>query len=307
MNQTKFNTTTAQEIWQLTCFIFHNHSVDILILQIYNIFTALAITTSNVALLYKLSKKKHETRTDKIFIILSCSDIGVGLFSIPVISLELFICGHGFVGAMFSLIWYFSACFPHSFSWTLIIIITLDRVLIITKAHVYKKYVTMKVLYWVIILCLLSTFIVMTLFIIEINFKQNLHVMFYIVLSAELCFILITITAHVYLFHFVQSKSRKIANKRYGRINFNKKLMITIAYIYLCLLVFTLPHFLWMFISFSVHLSNKRMWINLNYWTTMLIFSNSYANSFIILYRSRGNHKVTRENKREPIEHKEDR
>ena len=90
----------------------------------------------------------------------------------------------------------------------------------------------MKLLYMVIILCLLLTFTEMTLFIIEINLKQNSHVMFYIVVSAELCFIFITIMAHVYLFHYVQSKSWKLANKRHGEINFDKKLMMTITYTY---------------------------------------------------------------------------
>ena len=189
MNQTKFKTFKAQEIGQLTCLVFHNHSVDLLILQIYSIFTASAIVPSNAVLLHKLSKKKQKTRNDKMFIILSCSDIGVGLFSIPVISLKLFICDHGFVGTMFNLVWHFSVIFPYAFSWTLTIIIVLDRVLIITEAHVCKKYITMKVLYWVMILCLLLTFTMMTLYIIEINFKRNSHVMFYIAVSAELCFI----------------------------------------------------------------------------------------------------------------------
>ena len=299
MNQTKFNTTTTQETLHLTCLILHNHFIDLLMIQIYNIFIALAIVTSNAVLLHKLSKKKQKTRTDKIFIILSCSDIGVGLFSTPVISLELFLCGHVFVSTMFNLVWHFSAYFPPYFSWTLIIIITLDRALIITKAHVYKNYITMKVLYWVIIFCLLLTFTVTTLFITEINLKRNSHVMFYIVVSAELCFIFITITANVYLFHFVRSKSRKIAKKRHGGINFNKNLIITITYICLCLLLFTSPHFLGLFISISIQLPNERIYVNLKYWTAMLLFSNSYANAFIILYRSRGNYKVTRENKRE--------
>ena len=296
MNQTKFNTTTTQETLYVTCLGSHNHSVDLLILQIYVVFTALAIVTSNVVLLYRLSKKKQKMRADKIFIMLSCSDIGVGLFSIPVMSLELFICDHGYVG-MSSVVWDFSAHFPYSLSWTLTIIIALDRVLIVTKGQVYKKYITMKVLYWVIIICLLLTFTMTTLFALEKHSKRNSHIIFYAIASVELCFICVTIVSHVYLFHFVRSKSRKVAKKRHGGIKFDKKLMMTITYIYLCLLVFTLPHFVWMFISFSVHLSNRRMWINLNYWDAMLIFSNSYANAFIILYRSHGNSKVTRENK----------
>ena len=188
----------------------HNHSVDLLILQIYTIFTALAIVTSNAVLLYKLSKKKQKTRTDKIFIILSCSDIGVGSFSIPLISLQL----------LYVIMVLFMLCFPWfgifqdpfltSF---LSIIITLDRALILTKAHVYKKYITMKVLNRVIILLLLFTSGMTTFFIIEVNFERNSHVMSYIVASVQLCVIFITIMAHVYLFHYVRSKSLKLANK----------------------------------------------------------------------------------------------
>ena len=58
----------------------------------YIIFTALVIITSNAVLLQKLLKKKQKTRADKIFIMLSCSDTGAGLFSIPMMSLELFTC-----------------------------------------------------------------------------------------------------------------------------------------------------------------------------------------------------------------------
>ena len=174
MNQTKFSTTTDQEEWQPPCLIVHGNSVDILILLIYIIFTALAITTSNALLLHRLLKKKQK-RADKMFIILSCSDIAVGLFSLPVISLEWFSCAANVFVAVFSsyLIWNFAVCFPFFFSWTLIIIITLDRVLIITKAHVYKKCITMKVLYWVITFFLLFIFILVTTAIMELEQKNS--------------------------------------------------------------------------------------------------------------------------------------
>ena len=118
MNQTKFNTSTAQEEWQPPCLIVHDNSVDILILLIYIIFPALAIITSNALLLHRLLKKKQKTRADKIFIILSCSDIAVGLFSLPMISLELFSCAPNVFVAVFSsyLLWSFAVCFPFFFS-----------------------------------------------------------------------------------------------------------------------------------------------------------------------------------------------
>lgn len=175
MNQTKFNVTIAQKQCQTYCLNFHSHSVHILILQIYYTSTALAVITLNSVLLNKILKRRQKTRADKIFITLSCSDIGVGLFSIPMISLELFKCGFGVAGSVFSLVWYFSVFFPYSFSWTLIIIIALVRVIIIIKAQVYKKYVTMKILYRMIILCLLSTFVVITLCIME---RKSSHVLY---------------------------------------------------------------------------------------------------------------------------------
>ena len=147
MNQTKINITTiAQKKLQTTCLIFRNYSFDLLILQIYIIFTALAIITSNVVLLHKLLKKKPKTRADKMFVILSCSDTGVGLFSIPMMSLELFTCDF-VAGRMLFLLLEFLIPFPFTFSTILIMIIALDRVFIITKARVYKKYITIKVLY----------------------------------------------------------------------------------------------------------------------------------------------------------------
>ena len=41
---------------------------------------------------------------------------------------------------------------------------------------------------------------------------------------------------------------------------------------------------------FLVQITNEQILINLNYWAAMLLLSNSYADAFIILYGSRGNH-----------------
>ena len=250
------------------------------------IFTLLAIVISNVALLRKLLKKKQKTRADKIFIILSCSDIGVGLFSIPMMYLELFLCDF-IVSTMFyfNLLRHFSAHFPHSFSETLIIIIALDRVFIITKAQVYKKYITMKVLYQIIVFALTLNLAVMTFSIMEKTLEPDSHVVFYILISVEICFLFITIIAYVYLFHFLQSKSKKIAAKKHSGNNFNKKVMMTINYILICLFIFILVHFVGIAISFFIPTRDQRVLKNMIYWTNTLAYSNSYANAFLILYR----------------------
>ena len=125
-------------------------------LQIYFIITALAITIWNSTLLGKLFKKRSKTSADRIFIILSCSDIGVGIFSIQTVSIPLFkweikINALDYIHCF---LWIFPACFPYGFSWMLIVIIALDRVFVITKGQMYKQYITMKTLYWIITVCL---------------------------------------------------------------------------------------------------------------------------------------------------------
>ena len=282
---------------QTTCSIFNNHFFDLLILRIYIIFTALAIITSNVVLLRKLLKKKPKTRADKMFIILSCSDTGVGLFSIPMMSLELFTCDL-VIGVMLPLLGDFLILFPYTFSTTLIMIIALDRVFGITKAHVYKKYITMKVLYRVIMLCLLLSFVVVMLYIMEKTLELNSFPIIHILISGEICLVFVTIMAYIYLFHFVRSKSQKLANKRHGGINFNKKPMMTITYLYICFLMFTLPHFVETIINYFIPIKDKRILIKINYWSHTLVYSNSYANAFIILYQGRRNHIVMRKNKK---------
>ena len=62
-------------------------------------------------------------------------------------------------------------------------------------------------------------------------------------ITGEVLFIIITIVAYMYLFYFVRLKSQEIANARHGRIDFDKKLMMSIIYTYICLLVFTCPYF----------------------------------------------------------------
>ena len=125
------------------------------------------------------------------------------------------------VGVMLPLLGDFLILFPYTFSTTLIMIIALDRVFIITKAQVYEKYITIKVLYWIIIICLLLTFVMLTLAIIELQRNgRNSHMTCYIILLFELCLIFITIMAYAYLFHFVRLKSRVIENKRHCGTNF---------------------------------------------------------------------------------------
>ena len=217
MNDTKSKNFAFSRKWQPSK--PHNHLANTLVLQIYFIFTALAIVTSNGLLLHKLFKKRCKTTADKIFIILSCSDVGVGLFSIPITSIPLF----SVSAYVYPSLWIFSAYFPYGFSWILVVIIALDRVFIVTKGQSYKQYIAMKTLYWIIIFCLLFVLVTVILFITRhMLFKQHSNKIFYLIPLTELSFTFITIVAYIYLFHYVRSKSRMVAKKRHGGADLNK-------------------------------------------------------------------------------------
>ena len=267
--------------------LFENHSVDILILQIYYISAALVIIISNGALLNALLKRKSKSRADKVFIILSCSDIGVGLFSVPVTSLPLFLRDWELLCTLSPLLRFFNYI-PYSFSWILIIIISLDRVLIITKGHIYKKNVTLKILYGIITLSISIIFVIVVSFLNETSsLREVRHVMLYIQLAIEVCFIIITIAAHIYLFYYVRIKSLIIVKRRHGGADIDKKLMMTVTYTYLCLLLFSFPHFIGVVIRSSWAINDPKAERNVQYWGNILAFSNSYGNAFIILYNNR--------------------
>ena len=198
MNQTKFDTFDSAKKWQTSKSLFYNRSVNTFMLQIYFIFTGLAIVISNGVLLRKLFMKKYKTRADKTFIILSCSDIGFGLFSIPIISLPLFkwdisaFVIHYAFDYIYHFTWLFSASFPYIFSWILVVIIALDKVFIIIKGQMHKKYITMKTLNRI-TFCLIFMLAIVIIF--HMLFKGNAPVNFFTVMFMELSFIFITIVA----------------------------------------------------------------------------------------------------------------
>ena len=122
------------------------------------------------------------------------------------------------------------ALFPYGFSWAPIVIVALDRVLIITKGHIYKKIITQKVLNCIILIALFGVTTMAILNPMRGKFpRQVSQVIQYTQLTFETFFIFITFVAYIYLFLFVRLKSRVIANKRHCLNNFDKKLMMTVT------------------------------------------------------------------------------
>lgn len=274
-------------------FMFKDYHFDLLILQVFYIITSLLIVVSNALLLTKLICKNVKSRADKLFIILSLSDVCVGLVSIPVLSFPLFIRDLNLVCKLSPLLLFFLFT-PFIFSWFMVIVISVDRVLMITKGHNYKKIMTMKVLYGIVAILIVKDVSLSLYMSFNDTFLQETSK--FILYSQFICEIVaigVTVVVYLYLLFFVRSKSKALSKSKHGGHNVNKKLLNTVVCIFICLLIFTLPQFAGMALAEIIEIKNPIIFRNITYWQWILVYSNCYANAFILLYNSKKEIKKT--------------
>lgn len=267
---------------------FGNKDFNVFLLAFFYSVISVVIVVSNGLLLYKLLKKKKKTRADKLFVILSASDICVGSISLPVSSLPLIITDFEFLCKISPCLTFFFY-FPYIFSWTMVIIISVDRVLMITKRHIYGKFVKMKVLYSVMTFLLLKDILsamFMSFYIDVLDFSNKF--IQYSQLFIESFFISVTVISYLYLLYYVRSRSRKIGAFKHTANQNEKRLTKTVIVIFICLVIFTIPQFLGVIVTFYLDVSNATTKRNIVYWNAIVLYSNSAANAIILLINFQG-------------------
>ena len=151
------------------------------------------------------------------------------------------------------------------------------------------KYVTMNVLYGVIAFTPLKDLATSLYIAFDADYMAPFDPFIqYFQIFVEITFILITITVYIYFFYFVRSRSTIMANSGHGEKNFNKRLLLTVSYTFICLLAFTSPQFAGVIIVPFVGTTNDPVFQrNLYYWQLIFIYSNSFANTLILLFNNR--------------------
>ena len=228
-------------------------------------------------------KKKQKRRTDKLFTILSLSDICVGLVSVPVTSLPFFITDFEILCKLSpSLIFFFY--FPYIFSWTMVIIISVDRALMVTGSRMYQKFDTMKVLYFIIAFLLVKDILsvtFMSLYLDALEFSNKL--LQFTFLFIESFFIFSTVISYLYLLYFVKSKSKKMRPFRHTLNQYEKRLTVKVIVIFICLVIFTMPQFIGIIFTFYFDVESPTIKRNIVYWKAIILYSNSSLNAIILL------------------------
>lgn len=290
MNYTNSSLVYTGKACQELTLYFKTFGIDIVFLRMAFVITALLIVSTNGVLITKLVKKKHKTRPDKLFMILTVTDLCTGLISIPIVSLPLHkidlddLCKFSYILTFFSF-------FPCLFSVHMCIIIALDRYLIITRNKLYKKYVRNIILYCIIFTMFLISFLLTMLHSItghffEFHHKLETHVLVFVlvIVITELLIFPMIFLLYYKLYKYVLCQRENIVKNRSGATA-NQKLIKTITFICLSVLVFIVPHFALFVICFLITTENGSTYRIMIYSSALLIYSNAWINAVILLWR----------------------
>ena len=168
--------------------------------------------------------------------------------------------------------------------------------LMITKGDMYGKYVTEKVLYSAVAI-FFGKDIVTSIYMASgdgIRISSIKPDVFHVLqILVELFFILLTTALYGYLLYYVRKREKLFdTNARHGKCSYSKQLTRSIAYIFFCLIFFTLPQFIGMLLPIYFKFRSSIVIRNKFCWELLSLYSNSYANAAILLICTKNKNKT---------------
>lgn len=244
--------------------------------------SALIITTSSLVI-KEIYPKLRNSRVDLLFIILSISDIGVGLLKLPSLGLHsvcitFFTCSPWMVYLTVA-----ANVFPY-FSYTVTTIIAVDRLLVIRFNYKYKKIVTVGRLKIFVAFCFFASIGHTCFHIYGISLIPLLIVYACIVAIAPI----ICIAAYAYLLFYVQRHSSTMSHCKVSGKNNDKRLYKTLLLILVFQLILSFP---WTFIAIIYildYIPRCTLFLVVT-WFQLLLFSHSFVIGTIYLINQRKN------------------
>lgn len=244
--------------------------------------SALIITISSLVI-KEIYPKLRNSRVDLLFIILSISDIGVGLLKLPSLGLHsvcitFFKCSPWMVYLTLA-----ANVFPY-FSYTVTTIVAVDRLLVIRFNYKYKKIVTVGRLKIFAAFCFFASIGHTCFHIYGISFIPLLIVYACIVAIAPI----ICIAAYAYLLFYVQRHSSTMSHCKVSGKNNDKRLYKALLLILVSQLILSFP---WTFIAiiYILEYIPRCTLFPVVTWFQLLLFSHSFVIGTIYLINQRKN------------------
>ena len=262
------------------------------------VIATLIIVTSSL-IVKNIYKKTNRTRADFMFMLLSISDIGVGVLSMPAIGIRAPFAyqireyyNHGSRAPL--IISYFFVDFPYTFSNILTAVIAIDGLLIITLNNCYKHIITEKRLKIIVAFLL---FINIGYLCLEIYYMlperccdthSSLYGGFVAILTVPM---IAAILAYMCIILTVRKSSKrvsllgKLCNRKRDRTLFE-----TIFYICICQVTCAVPYLIVLSLSAAYYDSAER-YNDIGPWLVILRNCQCFCNGFILLHNQKRNAK----------------
>ena len=264
-----------------------------IVFEIFTVLISLLIVSSSSLVIYRIINAQVEkVKYDFAFIILSISDIGVGLFSVPLTGIAWYygrtsqnMPSVARIGKRFFLY------FPFSFSCLFTTVIAIDRLIVIRLPAKYKNLFTPKRLKVIAIILFLisaiisSTFTIRTYSIesrryITIWVSYILH--FFLMITGTFCTVVVILT-HLYVLYFALRRSDlKILRNNYSRNYSWRRLTNTITCICISQSICVIPYLLLRIVSLNSRIHLK-LFLDIKPWLGILTYSQCFCNALIIL------------------------
>lgn len=257
------------------------------------ILVALLTVVLNAVVIKKLLTRKR-AKSDNLFLILSISDFFVGVVSVPVqclkfiLKVEKYCLAQPWISVF--------QIFPFSFSWFLTVIISADRYVAILHPRIHgwcKKFnFTYKYIIFVFTVCAsfaaASGWNTRRFMSLLSKPETSVNVFNLSVPLSELSCLLCTSFLHLHLYISVRRKTRGMDASRHTNNNSQRKLTITIAFMFFCAVVLNIPLLIFTFYELLTCRSrwNKVAMYQARNWTMLLTYTNSFWNSVILMRSS---------------------
>ena len=264
-----------------------------IVFEIFTVLISLLIVSSSSLVIYRIIKAQtKKVKYDFAFIILSISDIGVGLFSVPLLGI------HWYYGRISQNMPYiariadrFFLYFPFNFSCLFTTVIAIDRLIVIRLSPRYKNLFTPKRLKVIAIILFLISAIISSTFTVWTYSTQSrryitswvIYILFFFwVITGTLCAVFVILT-HLYVLYFALRRSDlKILRNNYSR-NYNwRRLTNTVICICISQLICVIPYLLFQIVQQTSRIPLQLI-VDIIPWLAILAYSQCFCNALIIL------------------------
>ena len=264
----------------------------LLTFQILLVIVSLLIVLSSSLVIKRIHNKKKKTRADEMFLILMISDITVAIISMPALGVlsplwnELLT--ESVNGNKIPLV-ATAFCFevPYTFSYTVTVIIAVDRLLIITQHKRYERIITRKRLKCIVACAF--TFVVVYGIVYSYVLPQKVsnevtgHMRkSYLIFNTVTMWVIFS--AYIYILFFVNRRSSALKQSKHGKGNYSKKLSKTIFYIFACQIICILPYMIFLTV---IEFGAVPPSLLVGPWIALLRNTQSFCDGLILLHNQK--------------------